>query len=137
MDFMTCLASQRVEDKKRSRFHSRAPKKMNDDNLKVPMISIDMNRKEQYIFRKWIFNSFMPFPDSLQSVPSSDICLVSNQQLILAFYQAHNFSRKYVLKAEILCGMVKFCCTMLQARSALVGDASNQGGKYIPNSKCD
>jgi hypothetical protein len=38
MDFMTCLAPQRVEDEKRSRFQSGASKRMNDDNLKVPMI---------------------------------------------------------------------------------------------------
>ena len=52
---------------------------MNDDNLKVPMIPIDMNRKKQDIFREWISNSCMPFPDSMQSIPSSNTSLVSNQ----------------------------------------------------------
>ena len=74
---------------------------MNDDNLKVPMIPIDMNGKKQYINRAWIFNSCMPFHDSVQSVLASDTTLVRDQEFIIALYQAHIFSRKYVLKAEM------------------------------------
>jgi hypothetical protein len=117
---MTCLASQRVEDEQRSRFQSGASKRMNDNDQKVPMIPIDMNRKKQYINRVWIFNSCMPFPNSIQSVPASNTTLVMDQEFIIALYQAHIFSRKYVLKAEMRCGMVNFCCSMLQEHNALV-----------------
>lgn len=77
MGFMICLASQRVEDKKRSHSQSGASKRrMNDNNLKVPMVPIDVNWEKQHINRAWIFNSCMPFLDSVQSVPSSDTTLV-------------------------------------------------------------
>jgi hypothetical protein len=48
MDFMICFASQRVKDEKRSLFHSGAPNlnRVNNNNLKIPMIPVDVNREK-------------------------------------------------------------------------------------------
>jgi hypothetical protein len=117
---MISVVSQRVKNKNRSCFHSaRGLKRVNDNNLKIPMIPIDVNGKKQYVFGEWIFDSCMPFFDSVQSVPSSDTSLV-----IIAAHNCtlptHIFSRKYVLKAEMWWEIVNFSRIMLQACSALV-----------------
>jgi len=89
MNFMICLSSQRVENKKRGCFHGGAPKRVNYYNLNVPMIVIDMKREKQYIFQETISNSCMPLPDRVQSVSLSIIFLVSDLQLNSILLDSH------------------------------------------------